>query len=125
MLDIDRFKLINDEYGHLTGDYILKELARAIKRRIRREEMFARFGGEEFCVVLPESDHEAVLEFANTVRRLIENHVFEFENSRIPVTVSLGVGHLISDMKDPIELLKVADDNLYEAKRGGRNRVVG
>ena len=125
MLDIDRFKLINDEYGHLTGDYILKELARAIRRRIRREEMFARFGGEEFCVVLPESDHEAVLEFASTVRRLIENHVFEFENSRIPVTVSLGVGHLTSEMKDPIELLKVADANLYEAKRAGRNQVCG
>ena len=125
MLDIDRFKLINDEYGHLTGDYILKELARAIRRRIRREEMFARFGGEEFCVVLPESDHEAVREFASTVRRLIENHVFEFENSRIPVTVSLGVGHLVPEMKDPIELLKVADDQLYEAKRAGRNRVCG
>ena len=125
MLDIDRFKHVNDEFGHLTGDYILKELARAIRRRIRREEMFARFGGEEFCIVLPESDHEAVCEFANTIRRLIEGHVFEFENSRIPVTVSVGIGHLTSDMKDPIELLKAADDQLYQAKRAGRNRVCG
>jgi two-component system cell cycle response regulator len=123
MFDIDHFKSINDEYGHLTGDFILKELAHVIKRRIRREEMFARYGGEEFCIVLPESDADSVLEFAGTVRKLIEGHVFEFEGSRINVTISIGIGHLSDKMKDPIELLKVADDRLYEAKRAGRNRV--
>jgi diguanylate cyclase (GGDEF)-like protein len=125
MLDIDHFKHINDEFGHLTGDFILKELASTIRKRIRKEEMFARYGGEEFCIVLPESDPESVREFASTVRRLIETHVFEFEGSRINVSVSLGVGHLGMHMKDPIELLKAADDKLYEAKRAGRNRVVG
>jgi len=123
MFDIDHFKSINDEYGHLTGDYILKELAGVINRRIRREEMFSRYGGEEFCIVLPESDPDAVFEFASTVRKLIEGHVFEFEGSRISVTISLGVGHLAEPMRDPIELLKAADDKLYEAKRGGRNKV--
>ena len=125
MLDIDHFKRINDDYGHLTGDYILKELASTIRRRIRREEIFARYGGEEFCIVLPESDPDSVREFAGTIRRLIEGHMFEFEGSRIAVTVSLGVGHLTTNMKDPSELLKAADDRLYEAKRGGRNRVAG
>lgn len=125
MLDIDHFKHINDEFGHLTGDFILKELASTIRKRIRKEEMFARYGGEEFCIVLPESDPESVREFASTVRRLIETHLFEFEGSRINVSVSLGVGHLGMHMKDPIELLKAADDKLYEAKRAGRNRVVG
>ena len=125
MFDIDHFKRINDEYGHLTGDFILKELAHVIRRRIRREEMFARYGGEEFCIVLPECDQETVRDFANTVRRIIETHLFEFENSRIPVTVSLGIGHLATPMKGPAELLKAADDNLYKAKRAGRNQVCG
>jgi len=124
MLDIDHFKNINDEFGHLTGDFILKELASTIRKRIRKEEMFARYGGEEFCIILPESDPNSVLEFASTVRRLIETHVFEFEGSRISVSVSVGVGHLGMHMKNPLELLKAADDKLYEAKRAGRNRVV-
>ena len=125
MFDIDHFKKINDEFGHLTGDFILKELASVIRRRIRREEMFARYGGEEFAIVLPECDQETVDDFANTVRKIIETHIFEFENSRIPVTVSLGIGHLSSAQKTPSELLKAADDNLYKAKRSGRNRVCG
>jgi two-component system cell cycle response regulator len=123
MLDIDHFKTINDDFGHLTGDYILKELASTIRRRIRREEIFARYGGEEFCVVLPESDPESVREFAGTVRRLVESHAFEFEGSRLSVTVSIGVGHINPAMKEPAELLKAADEKLYEAKRSGRNRV--
>ncbi len=125
MIDIDHFKQINDAYGHLTGDYVLKELATTLRRRIRREEMFARFGGEEFCIVLPESDPESVREFASTVRRLVETHPFEFEGSKLQVTVSIGVGHLNQSMKDPHDLLKTADDRLYEAKRHGRNRVTG
>jgi two-component system cell cycle response regulator len=123
MFDIDHFKNINDEYGHLTGDYILKELAAAINKRIRREEMFARYGGEEFCIVLPESDPDAVVEFAITVRRLIESHQFEFEGSEMRITVSVGVGHLHESMKEPSELVKAADKKLYEAKRTGRNMV--
>ena len=125
MFDIDRFKRINDEYGHLTGDYILKELAQVVRRRIRKEEMFARYGGEEFCVVLPECDLDGVREFANTVRAIIEAHVFEFEGNRISVTVSVGVGHLQSTNLTPVDLLKVADGMLYQAKRNGRNRVCG
>ena len=125
MFDIDHFKRINDEYGHLTGDFILKELAHVIKRRIRREEIFARYGGEEFAIVLPECDRESVEDFANTVRRIIEAHEFEFENSCIAVTVSLGVGHLDETMTEPSDLLKQADENLYKAKRSGRNRVCG
>lgn len=123
MFDIDHFKKINDEYGHLAGDFILKELAQLCQRRIRREEMFARYGGEEFCVVLPECDGDGAQDFADTVRRNIEQHLFEFESSRIPVTVSLGIGHLVQSMKNPVELLKLADANLYRAKRAGRNRV--
>ena len=125
MFDIDHFKRCNDEFGHLTGDFILKELAGVVRRRIRKEEMFSRYGGEEFCVVLPECDAIGVTEFADTVRKIIEHHEFEFEGNRIPVTVSLGVSHLDPTMTGPTDLLRVADENLFKAKRAGRNRVCG
>ncbi|MFT7623025.1 MAG: two-component system cell cycle response regulator [Myxococcota bacterium] len=123
MFDIDHFKKINDQYGHLTGDFILKELAILIRRRIRREEIFSRYGGEEFCIVLPECDEETVYDFANTVRSLVESHLFEFENSKIPVTISVGIGHITADLRSPDDLIGVADELLYKAKRSGRNRV--
>ena len=123
MFDIDHFKRINDDFGHLTGDFILKELAQLVRRRVRREEVFARYGGEEFCIVLPECDAVGVREFAETIRKIIESHLFEFEGNRIPVTVSIGVSLLDPAMATPIDLVKCADENLYRAKRAGRNRV--
>jgi two-component system cell cycle response regulator len=123
MFDIDKFKLLNDEYGHLTGDYVLREMAQIIKRRIRKDEIFARYGGEEFCVVLPEGEKTGVREFAETLRKIVESHIFEFESERITVTVSVGVAHIKPEMNAPHELVKVADNFLYQAKREGRNRV--
>lgn len=125
MLDIDHFKNINDEYGHLTGDFILKELAQLVARRIRKEEIFARYGGEEFAIVLPECEEAAAVEFADSIRSIVELHRFEFENNTIPVTISLGVGHFVEAMAEPSDLLKAADQNLYKAKRAGRNQVCG
>jgi len=124
MFDIDHFKKINDTHGHLTGDYVLKELARTVKGRIRREEHFARYGGEEFAIVLPETDNKSAASFAEAVRALVEKHHFEFEGHRIDVTVSLGVGLLGDQMTDVLHLIKLADENLYAAKRGGRNKVI-
>ncbi len=125
MFDIDHFKNINDEYGHLTGDFILKELAQLVARRIRKEEIFARYGGEEFAIVLPECKEVAAVEFAESIRSIVELHSFEFENNTIPVTISLGVGQIGEAMAEPSDLLKVADQNLYKAKRAGRNQVCG
>jgi len=123
MFDIDHFKNINDEYGHLTGDFILKELAQLVARRIRKEEIFARYGGEEFAIVLPECKEVSAVEFAESIRSIVELHSFEFENNVIPVTISLGVGHIGEAMAEPSDLLKAADQNLYKAKRAGRNQV--
>jgi two-component system cell cycle response regulator len=123
MFDIDHFKNINDEFGHLTGDFILKELAQIVARRIRKEEIFARYGGEEFAIVLPECKEPAAVEFAESIRSIVELHSFEFENNTIPVTISLGVGHIGEAMAEPSDLLKAADQNLYKAKRAGRNQV--
>ncbi|MBS2025367.1 MAG: GGDEF domain-containing protein, partial [Deltaproteobacteria bacterium] len=125
LFDIDHFKKINDSLGHLAGDYVLRELAAALKSRIRREECFARYGGEEFAVVLPETGHDNSVYLAEKMRKLIEGHKFEFEGKAIKVTISGGVIDMMSEHDHPLAFLKAADGRLYEAKRQGRNRIVG
>lgn len=124
MLDIDHFKQINDRYGHLAGDHVLKELGMLIAGRIRSEETFARYGGEEFVLILPETPRQGAAELAEQIRQKIERHEFEFETERIPVQVSIGVASLESRQLEGEAFVKIADENLYRAKRGGRNRVV-
>jgi diguanylate cyclase (GGDEF)-like protein len=125
MFDIDHFKRINDEHGHLTGDYVLKEMARRLQPRVRREELLARYGGEEFCAVLPETPRDGALQFAEQVRQIVANEAFEFEGDVMNVTVSVGVATLQGEPWDPQTFIKIVDDNLYRAKNSGRNRVVG
>jgi diguanylate cyclase (GGDEF)-like protein len=125
MFDIDHFKKINDSNGHLAGDYVLRELCGVIKGRIRREECFARYGGEEFAAVMPEAGPDNARKFAEKVRRMVEDHVFVFEDKKIEVTISLGVADMTGDMTEPLQFIKIADANLYRAKKGGRNCVVG
>jgi diguanylate cyclase (GGDEF)-like protein len=122
LLDIDRFKAINDNLGHLAGDWTLRGLANRIKASIRREELFARYGGEEFAVVLPETPREGAVKMAERVRRLVEMQPFDYEGRPYPVTISLGVATTKGEEAlTPVELLRRADDKLYEAKRAGRN----
>jgi diguanylate cyclase (GGDEF)-like protein len=125
MFDIDHFKSINDTNGHLAGDYVLRELAAVIKSRVRKEECFARYGGEEFAYVIPEAGGENTRKLAEKLRKLVEDHHFVFEGKDIKVTISIGVADLTSDMTEPLQFIKVADQRLYQAKRLGRNRVVG
>jgi diguanylate cyclase (GGDEF)-like protein len=124
LFDIDRFKPINDEHGHLGGDFTLRELAACVKSVIRKEELFARYGGEEFAIVLPESTLDVGLRVAERVRALVENHQFMFEGRTFPVTISLGVACTTGDESlTPGELIRQTDEKLYSAKRSGRNRV--
>jgi diguanylate cyclase (GGDEF)-like protein len=126
MLDIDRFKTINDEMGHLVGDYTLRELAAVVRKLVRREDLFARYGGEEFIVVLVETNLNQALEAAERIRVQVEKHRFQFEQQGFHLSISLGVAECSSDgTATPLELIKQADAKLYEAKRTGRNRVVG
>jgi diguanylate cyclase (GGDEF)-like protein len=125
MFDIDNFKKINDTYGHLAGDHVLKQLASVIKSRIRREDILSRYGGEEFAIILPEIDAYNALQFAEKIRRLIEKAVFKFEDTEIPVTISIGVTSITAELQEPHDFIRVADTKLYEAKSQGRNRVVG
>ncbi|RKG66087.1 GGDEF domain-containing protein [Corallococcus sp. CA054B] len=125
MFDIDHFKQINDVHGHLAGDYVLREMAQSIKRLVRREQCFARYGGEEFAIVMPEDGPDKARLFAEKIRKLVEDKRFVFEDKDIPVTISIGVAEVASEMSEPSQFIKVADANLYKAKKSGRNRVVG
>ena len=125
MFDIDRFKGVNDSFGHLAGDHVLKHLASVIKTRIRREDVLARYGGEEFAIVLPEIDHYNAMQFAEKIRKLVEIAEFKFEDAMIPVTVSIGVASLRGEIEDALEFIKQADTHLFAAKEGGRNRGEG
>ena len=125
ILDIDHFKRVNDIFGHLAGDYVLKHMSQAIRSNIRKEDMMARFGGEEFVIILPEVNSHGARYCAEKVRKLIETTDFMFDGSKLPVTVSLGVVFCTEEIRDSMELIRRADFQLYEAKRQGRNRVCG
>jgi diguanylate cyclase (GGDEF)-like protein len=125
LLDVDHFKKVNDDHGHLAGDAVLRELAAILKTRVRKEECLARYGGEEFALVLPETARDKALLLANRMRRITQMHRFLFEGKRLPITFSAGVAQLASGHVSPLEFIKAADERLYEAKRLGRNRVVG
>ncbi len=125
MFDIDHFKQVNDQYGHLTGDHVLKEIARRLNQRIRREELLARYGGEEFAAVLPETGKAGAMEFGEQIRQIVARDPFEFEGDRLPVTISVGVAVLDGQPLDAASFIRIADENLYKAKRGGRNKVIG
>jgi two-component system cell cycle response regulator len=126
LFDIDKFKTINDEYGHLAGDHTLRELVRLVKGTIGPDDLLARYGGEEFAVVLVETPPSQAVLFAEKVRAAVARHPFEFDERKYPVTVSLGVaGTPGYETLTATELIRRADDRLYQAKNGGRNRVVG
>jgi diguanylate cyclase (GGDEF)-like protein len=123
LLDIDYFKKINDTFGHLAGDHVLKDVALTLRAKTRKEDVFARYGGEEFAILLPELDLKGALQLAEKARRLIEKHVFSFDGEIIPVTISAGVAMMVKKNEDAAELIRRADEKLYEAKSAGRNRI--
>ena len=122
MLDIDHFKNVNDTYGHLEGDAILKELSSRIGSAIRHYDVVSRYGGEEFLVLLPGVDINTAVNTAERFRELIGKTPFESGKKRINVTISLGAAQLAKDEKSDI-LIGRADAALYKAKQNGRNRV--
>ena len=119
ILDIDKFKDYNDNYGHQRGDDILKKLAKLIKENIRQIDMFARWGGEEFVCILPNTSIKNAKQLAQKLRKIIENNVFK---DGLGVTASFGVAEW-GDMDTKEAIIKRADEALYKAKKNGRNRV--
>ena len=123
VFDIDHFKRVNDTHGHLAGDALLRQLASLVRGRIRREDIFARVGGEEFAVLLPEIEGNGAAQFADKVRKACEGATFHFEDVAISITLSLGVANLRPPYTTGEQLYKAADAVLYCAKQNGRNRV--
>ena len=125
LFDLDRFKSINEDLGHLGGDFTLREVAGCVKGHVRKEELFARYGGEEFAVVLPETNLEGGVAVAERIRAQVEQRCFQYEGKAFPVTVSVGVAATTGETTlTPNELIDLADEKLFQAKRQGRNRVV-
>lgn len=126
VFDLDHFKKINDKHGHMAGDHVLCEMAKAVKDVLYPDQVFGRVGGEEFAVLWEGSDLRTAVDQAEKIRSRIAGHRFSFEGSHLPVTVSLGVAERAGgDDEEPERLYERADEKLYQAKASGRNRVVG
>ena len=126
LLDLDHFKQINDQYGHLTGDKVLKHAARLLSKHIRLEDTAGRFGGEEFLVLLPQTERTAAEQVADKLINMFRQHPLQVDDTVIPLTTSIGIA--IADTQTPVAstvtMLQQADQALYLAKDQGRNQVV-
>ncbi len=124
IVDIDFFKAINDTHGHDAGDDVLREFAIRLKKSIRGIDLACRYGGEEFVVVMPDTDRAVATVVAERIRRRIASEPFALSGGAIPVTISIGLAALAPADETSAALVKRADQALYRAKRDGRNRVV-
>lgn len=124
MLDIDHFKPVNDTYGHQCGDEVLVEISNLLRRHLREYDLAARYGGEEFAMVLPEADLQTAIQVAERLRKSAAELRFTGEMCKLSLTVSLGIGCAPSALIESVDdLIRLADDALYQAKKNGRNRV--
>ncbi|MBF0383372.1 MAG: diguanylate cyclase, partial [Magnetococcales bacterium] len=122
MVDVDYFKKVNDTYGHDAGDEVLVLMSALLKKHFISGEVIARFGGEEFCVMALDTGPEAALELFESLRKLIEAQVINFEQNVIRITASIGL--CCDSLPSLHDMVTKSDEMLYEAKTGGRNRVV-
>jgi diguanylate cyclase (GGDEF)-like protein len=122
LLDVDNFKEVNDVYGHLAGDFVLKSIAQLMVKTLRTIDVVGRYGGEEFIVLMPETDLENAYNAGERLRQAIEAMGFSHNNNLIRLTISTGIA-TYQEGKNGQDLIKIADDNLYKAKRGGKNKT--
>jgi diguanylate cyclase (GGDEF)-like protein len=123
MFDLDHFKCVNDRYGHLGGDEVLRVVARRVAAAIREIDTFGRYGGEEFAVVLPSTDLHGALVVAERIRRSVADELVDFDDDRIAATVSVGVAEATAVSASHLDLVEHADRALYASKAAGRNCV--
>ena len=117
MIDVDFFKKVNDTYGHSCGDYVLKEIAFLINEAFRKTDMIFRYGGEEFVVILTETDCKNAIIPLERLRKNVEENKFRYENKELKITISIGVTSILENSQTPWELFDLADKALYEAKK--------
>ncbi len=124
-MDVDRFKLYNDANGHLLGSQTLKELGHILEKNLRKNDIIARYGGDEFVVLLPHTPLDTAAEIAERIRQRIEEHPFPGEDSQPAgtLTVSIGVSSFPYSARTGDDLLKMADAAMYRGKKRGRNKV--
>jgi len=123
MIDIDFFKKVNDQYGHLVGDSVLRDVAKKIQENIREIDIAGRYGGEEFCLVLPDTHEQGAAYVAERVRKAVESHTVKAYDATVKVTVSIGVATFPAHGKKMSTLIDKADWALYRAKKLGRNKI--
>ena len=125
LIDVDDFKSYNDSHGHLKGDDLLRNLATILKKNVRSVDFVCRIGGEEFMVILPETDFAAAFKIAEGLRKAVEQYPFAHQESQPggKLTISLGVATSVKGEKDLLKLVQTADDAMYQAKRTGKNRI--
>ncbi len=124
MFDLDHFKKVNDRYGHLAGDQVLREISLLVRQNMRQGDVFARYGGEEFIAILPETDKKKAIELADRLRRKIQAKPISHGNRVIKVTASFGVASLDYRNSNGDKIIRDADKMLYKAKLKGRNMVM-
>ena len=123
LFDLDHFKLVNDNYGHIAGDNVLRTIVERVLQQLRTHDIFARYGGEEFIIMVTENEEDSLLAFADRLRATIEETTFLFNNNIVSVTASFGAT-IIKPRQSYEEAMMVVDDALYEAKKRGRNQIV-
>lgn len=123
MLDIDHFKNINDTYGHIVGDEVIRDLALSVNKGVRETDVTGRYGGEEFAILLVDTSIDNALVFAERLRKDISDKVINYNGHKIKYTVSIGIAEVSSDMKTYESWIEAADSALYKSKEQGRNQV--
>jgi diguanylate cyclase (GGDEF)-like protein/PAS domain S-box-containing protein len=123
MLDLDRFKQVNDTYGHRAGDEVLRHFAQICRETIRETDIIGRTGGEEFAILLPETELDSAFLLAERIRSSVESSALKFNKAILPYSVSIGVAVKAAEKMRIEELLSRADEALYQAKEAGRNRI--
>lgn len=123
MLDIDNFKVVNDSYGHLVGDDVIRHLAKVIREQVRETDVSGRYGGEEFTVLLADTNANEAKVFAERLRKTVENSVVIYNDLEIKYTISLGIAEIERSYNDVSQWLEHADNALYQSKEHGRNQV--
>jgi len=124
MCDIDHFKSVNDTYGHPTGDVVLKTVSRLLQSEARKTDAVGRLGGEEFAIMMEETDTRGARQTAERMRERVEKEIIHSEMGKLSVTMSLGIATFPDDGNSLELLISRADEALYRAKHGGRNRTV-
>ena len=122
-LDLDKFKRINDTFGHLFGDLVIKETAKIIKNNVREHDVVARYGGEEYAVILVNTTKEECLKTVERIRENVENHNFTNGEFNENMTISIGMGQFPKDSEDSRGLIRYADEKMYEVKKMGGNKA--